>query len=325
MYQEYNITKALDRTEKMEKKIFRLMFVTIFIDYLSFGIIFPLLPYYIEKYGASPLLIGVIVGSFSLMQFVFSPFWGRLSDKVGRKKVIILSLFGTAIAHLILAFSFSIWGVLLSRIIAGIFTSASLPTTYALIADITKEEERAEKFGILGAAWGLGFIFGPALGGFLSTINYALPFFVAAGIAFLNCIFVYLIVPIVHKKKDGNQVKKEGFYNLVLIFHKLKDSIGILFILFFIVSFTLSGLEIVFPLFGKLRFSFNESNIGFTFTFIGVIIALTQGLVVGKLVKKIGEAKTIIVAHIAMILGYALLGISHQIVYMLLAVGILAS
>jgi multidrug resistance protein len=308
----------------MKNRAFTILFITIFIDFLSFGIVFPLLPYYVERFSSSALVIGLISAGFSLMQFIFAPLWGRFSDHVGRKPIILISLLGTALSLVGFAMAPSLLWLFISRLLAGFFTAASLPTTYDYVADYTKEEERAEKFGMLGAAWGLGFIFGPALGGFLSTISVQTPFFVAGAIAFINFIFSYFFLPVAKKPVEVHKVDKEGLMNIFLIVKHLRSDVGLLFILFFLAAFTLSGLEIIFPLFTQMKFGFNETNIGFFFTLIGITIGFTQGVLVGKLVKKLGDFKTIVIAHICMIIGYTALVLSPNIILLCVSGVILA-
>lgn len=300
----------------MKKKVFTFLFITIFIDFLSFGIVFPLLPYYVESYGASALIIGLIAGSFSFMQFIFSPIWGRVSDRVGRKPIILISLIGTALSLVGFALSPNLFWLFITRILAGFFTAASLPTTYAYVADFTKEKERAEKFGMLGAAWGLGFVFGPAFGGLLSNISIQTPFFAAAAIAFVNFIFTSIFLPSPKMKISVKMEENVSFFNFSRIIKNLKSEVGHLFILFFIAAFALSSLEIIFPLFAKDKFGFNETNIGYFFTLIGLTVGFTQGVFVGRVVKRFGEMKTVALATTCMILGYSALTLSPNVFLM---------
>ena len=150
------------------------IFVTVFIDLLGFGIIIPLLPFYAESYGASALTIGLLGTSFSLMQFLFSPIWGRWSDKIGRKPIILLGLMGSCLSYLALALATSLPLIFVARIIGGI-AGANIPTAQAYIADVTTPENRAKGMGMVGAAFGLGFIFGPAIGGLLSRFGAEAP------------------------------------------------------------------------------------------------------------------------------------------------------
>ena len=308
----------------MRKKVFTFLFVTVFIDFLSFGIVFPLLPYYVESFGASALTIGLIAGSFSFMQFIFSPIWGRISDKVGRKPIILISLLGTALSLIGFALAPNILWLFVTRVLAGFFTAASLPTTYAYVADYTKEKERAEKFGMLGAAWGLGFVFGPAFGGLLSRYSITTPFFVAALIALVNFVLTGIFLPASKKRKAKVQVQKEGLLNISRVIYHLKGEVGLLFILFSIAAFALSSLEIIFPLFAERKFNFNATNIGFFFTLIGITVGVTQGVLVGKVVKRFGEVKTVAIAHICMIAGYSSIVLSPNVLLMAVSAVILA-
>jgi DHA1 family tetracycline resistance protein-like MFS transporter len=159
-----------------------IVFVTVFIDLLGFGIIIPLLPFYAETFGATALTVGLLSASFSLMQFLFAPIWGRLSDRIGRRPIILLGLFGSFLSYLIFGLAQSLSVLFIARISAGI-AGANIPTAQAFIADTTTPENRAKGMGLVGAAFGLGFIFGPAVGGFLSQWGYAAPAFFASALS----------------------------------------------------------------------------------------------------------------------------------------------
>src|SRR5688572_16346683 len=161
------------------------IFFTVFLDLLGFGLIIPILPYYAERFGATPSVITLIMASYSLMQFLFAPVWGRLSDRVGRRPIILMSLAVSTTGYLLLGFASSLTHVFLARILAGI-GNANLPTAQAYIADVTRPEERARGMGLVGMAFGLGFVFGPAFGGFLGSLWIPLPAFVAAGLTALD-------------------------------------------------------------------------------------------------------------------------------------------
>ncbi|QQS38910.1 MFS transporter [Candidatus Woesebacteria bacterium] len=309
----------------MKRRHFLILFITVFIDYLSFGIIFPLLPFYIKSYDVSAFTVGAVIASFSLMQFLFSPLWGKLSDVVGRKPIILASLLGTSLSFIMLSFASSIYAILVSRILAGLFTSASLPTTYAYVADSTKQRERVEKFGMLGAAWGLGFVLGPALGGLLSTISPTTPFLVAGFIALVNFIFTIVFLPESKTKSRKLEIKEDGsLFNVIQIVKHLNSKFGLLFIQIFIVSFALSSLETTFPFFVNYRLNVKEANVGYIFTFIGLSVAVTQGFLVGRIVKKYGERSTIIIAQTLMVIAYLLIGFSPNILILLLISAILS-
>src|SRR6188472_28446 len=167
-----------------------IIFVTVFIDLLGFGIIIPLLPFYAESFGASALTIGLLGTSFSLMQFLFSPIWGRWSDRVGRKPIILVGLMGSCLSYLTLALAPSLTLLFAARIIGGI-AGANIPTAQAYIADITTPDNRAKGMGLVGAAFGLGFIFGPALGGVLSHFGAAAPMWCASALCAANLLAAF--------------------------------------------------------------------------------------------------------------------------------------
>ena len=162
------------------RAVLGIIFLTVFLDLVGFGIVLPLLPFYATDLGATPLVVGLIIGSYSAMQFLFSPIWGSLSDRHGRRPLLILGLFGSAVSYIIFGLAESISVLLISRVIAGIM-GANIPVAQAYIADTTTLENRARGMGLIGAAFGLGFIFGPAIGGFLSRWGYGVPGFVATG------------------------------------------------------------------------------------------------------------------------------------------------
>src|ERR1044072_4220492 len=183
-----------------------LIFITILIDLIGFGIVIPVLPYYVgkEPFNATPLTFGWLVASFSIMQFIFSPILGKLSDKYGRRPILFLSLIGTGIGFLVLGFATTMWMVFAGRILDGI-TGGNISTAQAYIADVTTPENRARGMGMIGAAFGIGFVLGPAIGGILSPFGLAVPFYFAAGLAFVNAALLYFVLPETVKKGEGHR------------------------------------------------------------------------------------------------------------------------
>src|SRR3954470_22596592 len=171
----------------MKRSPLLVIFITVFIDLVGFGIVIPVLPFYVEgsRFNASPRAVGLLFASYSIMQLVFTPILGRLSDKHGRRPVLFFSLLGTAAGFFILGFATTLWMLFAGRIIDGI-TGGNISTAQAYIADVTTEENRAKGMGLIGAAFGLGFVFGPAIGGILSRWGINLPFLFAAGLALAN-------------------------------------------------------------------------------------------------------------------------------------------
>src|ERR671932_1481656 len=180
----------------MKRSPLLVIFVTVFIDLIGFGIVIPVLPYYVEgtKFNATPRAVGLLFASYSVMQLVFSPVLGRLSDRYGRRPVLFFSLLGTSLGFFVLGFATTLWMLFAGRIIDGI-TGGNISTAQAYIADVTPPEERAKGMGLIGAAFGLGFTFGPAIGGVLSKWGISVPFLFAGALAFLNAVLLYFTLP----------------------------------------------------------------------------------------------------------------------------------
>ena len=289
-------------------------------DRLGFGIIIPLLPFYAESFGASAFAIGLLGTSFSLMQFLFSPVWGRWSDRIGRKPIILVGLMGSCLSYLGLALSTSLTLLFVARIIGGI-AGANIPTAQAYIADVTTPENRAKGMGMVGAAFGLGFIFGPAIGGVLSRFSPETPMWFASALCLANFIAAWFLLP---ESRSVSAVTKnlgriEAFRHAMT-----KPTLVLLLALFFLVTLAFSGFEATFALFSEAKLGFTASTIGFVFTFIGVILALVQGVLVGKVVKILPERKLIPLAIFAIALGIGLIPFVWSVPTLLGALGVLA-
>jgi len=297
-----------------------IIFITVFIDLLGFGIIIPLLPFYAESFGASAFTIGLLGTSFSLMQFVFSPIWGRWSDKVGRKPIILLGLMGSCLSYLTLALATSLPMLFVARIIGGI-AGANIPTAQAYIADVTTPENRAKGMGMVGAAFGLGFIFGPAIGGLLSRISPEAPMWFASTLCLGNFIAAWFLLP--ESRRVSSETKTLG--RLEALKHALaKPALVLLLALYFLVTAAFSGFEATFALFSEARFGFTSTSIGFLFAFIGVVLATIQGVLVHKVVKRIGEPRLIPIAIFCIAVGIGLVPFAWSVPALLVALGVLA-
>ena len=215
-----------------------IIFVTVFIDLLGFGIIIPLLPFYAESFGASAFTIGLLGTSFSLMQFLFSPIWGRWSDKIGRRPIILLGLMGSCLSYLGLALATSLPLIFFARIIGGI-AGANIATAQAYIADVTTPENRAKGMGMVGAAFGLGFIFGPAIGGLLSRLGPEAPMWFASALCFANFTAAWFLLP---ESRLATATSK-SLGRLEAFKHALtKPVLVLILVLYFIVTAAFSGL-----------------------------------------------------------------------------------
>ncbi len=297
-----------------------IILVTVFIDLLGFGIIIPLLPFYAESFGASAFTIGLLGTSFSLMQFLFSPVWGRWSDRIGRKPIILVGLMGSCLSYLAMALSTSLTLLFVARIVGGI-AGANIPTAQAYIADVTTPENRARGMGMVGAAFGLGFIFGPAIGGLLSRVSPETPMWFASALCLANFIAAWLLLP--ESRKADASTKSLG--RMAAFRHAAtKPTLMLLLSLFFLVTLAFSGFESTFALFSQAKFGFTASTIGFLFAFIGVVLAVVQGVLVGRVVKIIGERRLIPLAIFAIALGIGLIPYAWSVPTLLGALGVLA-
>lgn len=277
------------------------IFLTVFIDLVGFGIVIPVLPLYAERFGASPLVIGLLLGIYSAMQLIFAPLLGRISDRVGRRPVLLLSILGTAIGFLLMGFARTLELLFAARIIDGV-TGGNISTALAYIADITPPEDRSKRMGLVGAAFGLGFIVGPALGGLFSHISAGAPFFLAAGLAACNALAIYFFLP--ESLPPNRRQPAERPVSLLSIFQEANArALGIIIATYFLTTVAFSLLTATYPLFTERRFGFGAVENGYLFACQGAIGAIVQGGLLGWLIK-VWSDKTLATA------GVVFLGIS---------------
>ena len=296
------------------------IFVTVFIDLLGFGIIIPLLPFYAEHFGASALVVGLLSTSFSLMQFLFAPFWGRLSDRIGRRPVILIGLIGSALSYSLFALATSLPMLFVARCLAGI-AGANIPTAQAFIADITTRENRARGMGMIGAAFGLGFIFGPAIGGFLSHWGYAAPAWFAAALSFANFVAALVLLPESRSATgEGARPGRLEAFKRALV----RPHLPLVLLVYFLVLAAFSSFEATFALFSERQFGFTSTTIGYMFAWIGIVLATVQGALVGRVAKRVGEQRIVPVAIVTIAVGLVLIAASGSVPALALASGVLA-
>lgn len=298
-----------------------IVFVTVFIDLLGFGIIIPLMPFYAETFGGTALTVGLLMTSFSLMQFLFAPFWGHLSDRIGRRPVILIGLFGSAVSYLLFGLATSLTLLFAARIAAGI-AGANIPTAQAYMADMTTSENRAKGMGLVGAAFGLGFIFGPAIGGFLSRWGYQAPSFFASGLSLANFIAAWFFLPESRPRADREATRTSRLD--LLRYAATRRSLPQLMVIYFIVVTSFASFETTFALYSERRFSFSASTIGYVFAFVGIVLSLIQGFVVGRVVPRVGEQRVVPAAIIVLTVGLALVPLAATVSMLLVACGLLA-
>lgn len=284
--------------------------LTIFINLIGFGMVFPLLPYYAQQYNASELQIGLLAASFALAQFLFAPIWGRISDKYGRKPIITTALIGNVVAFSVFGIAHNLEWLFISRFLQGVFSAAALPVAQAYVADVTSKEERIKGMGNLGGSLALGFIFGPAIGGLLSQIDVAFPFFAAATVAFINLILVRMFLPESIKQKAGKLVIGEGFLNIKKMYFGLKGELGSLFILIFLWSFALSNNQVAVPLFGYQHLNLDTITVGIFFSLMGLISGFIQFKGIHKISGLVGEHRSAVLGLSLMAVGLFLMPFS---------------
>jgi MFS transporter, DHA1 family, tetracycline resistance protein len=298
-----------------------IIFITVFIDLLGFGIIIPLLPFYAEHFGASALVVGLLSSSFSLAQFLFAPFWGRLSDRIGRRPVILIGLLGSALSYAFFALATSLAMLFLARSLAGI-AGANIPTAQAFIADTTTAETRARGMGLIGAAFGLGFIFGPAIGGFLSHWGYAAPAWFAAALSLANFVAALFLLP-ESRPPQARDASRPGQIEVIRR-AVAQPHLPMVLLVYFLVVTAFASFEATFALYSERRFGFTAATIGYMFAWIGVVLATVQGVLVGRVVKRIGEKRLVPLAIFVIGVALGLVPVASAVPVLAAVAGLLA-
>ena len=284
------------------------IFLTTFVNLVGFGIIIPLLPFYAETFGASPFVIGLLFASFSISQLIASPVLGELSDRWGRRPVLIVSLIGTAISFAMLAVAESLTMLFAARIVDGL-SGGNITTARAYIADITSEEDRPRAFGLLGAAFGLGFIVGPALGGALSHISYTAPIWAAAAITVAAMILAWIWLPeTVHRAHAGGSMPWRAIRDL-----SHRPGLRLLLSIDFVYWMAFAVYQTTFALFGARRFDFDATHTGYLLSAFGALGVIVQGGLVGPIARALGARRTLIAGLVAAAIGWGGSALTHSI------------
>jgi len=322
------------------------IFIIVVVDVLGLTIMLPLLPFYAERFGASPTVVGLLVSSYAACQLVAGPLLGQISDTTGRKPLLIVSQLGTFAGFLMLAFAQSLWMVFLARIIDGL-TAGNLSLAQAYIADNTKPKERAQSFAVIGIAFGIGFLFGPALSGYLAHYNFKYPIFAAAGLSFTSILCTTFLLPgaapigqaspvagsaSASASEPGGEEAPVGpggkrlrllDWGTYLQYFRRPVLSGLL-LEFFLFTFAFATFTSGFALFAERRFTwhgaaFGPKQVGSVFAYSGFLGVILQGGLIGRLVKRFGEARLITAGFAAATIGYLLLGSSFGIALLLVA------
>ena len=277
----------------MKRSPLLVIFFVVFIDLLAFGIVIPILPYYSKTFGANATTLGWLMASYSIAQFIFSPIWGGLSDRWGRRPILLVTILGGACCMAATALAQSLWILFIARIVGGMF-GANISTASAYISDVTSPENRAKGMGIIGAGFGLGFIFGPALGGILSAKGYHTPLLVGACLGLVNFIFAFFILEESRKPDELAVATEKKFSRKAFSLAISRNSTALPITLFFLSTFAFTQLEVVFALFVLERFSYQARDAGWLLAGMGLVSAFLQGGLIGKLAKKFGETNLVI-------------------------------
>lgn len=278
------------------------IFLIVFIDLLGFGIILPLLPFYAESFGASPTQIGLLVASYAAAQLVGAPVLGRISDRVGRKPVLLISLVGTFVGFLMLGFANSLAMLFASRIVDG-FTGGNISVAQAYITDITDDSNRAKGLGLIGAAFGLGFIIGPALGGTLSVYGYALPAFVAAGLSLVSILSVLIFLPesLSQEARDALADRAQPNFSLQNLWRAInRPRVGPILHVRFFYGLAFATFQTMFPLYAQVKLGLDARSTGFVLAYVGILVVFIQGFLVGWLAARFNEYRLIFLATVIM-------------------------
>ena len=295
------------------------------VDVLGLAIILPLLPFYAEKLGASPTAVGLLVSTYALCQLIAGPLLGRMSDQVGRKRLLLVSQIGTFIGFIVLAYAQTLWVVFLARIIDGV-TAGNLSLAQAYISDVTKPEERTKAFGLIGIAFGIGFLIGPALAGVLSGFGYQYPIFAAAALSATSVLTTWRLLPSVNTASldaaKDRRLSLLDWGNYVRYFQK--PGLAPLLWQFATFIFGFSAFMSGFALFAERRFTwdgqpFGPKQVGLVYAYVGLLAIILQGGLLGRLSKRFGDHMLVRAGFVTAIIGFAGLGFSYTVPVLLLA------
>jgi len=318
--------------QDQKKSHLLVLFLTVFLYLVGFGVIIPILPVLSRDYGASAFEVGVLMSLYSLMQFLFAPFWGGLSDRMGRRPILVGCLLGEGLTYILFAYADTLTGLFIARALAGFF-GASISTASASISDVTGPQERSKGMALIGAAFGLGFIVGPAMGGFLTQFGenlygttaagIRLTLLSVAGLCFMTFIFGLAFLKESLLPENRNREKPTSRLQ------KLKDLgkepvLGILVAAFFMATFSMAAMESTLILFVGDRFNWGIVEVSYGFAYIGVLSTLNQGLIVRRLLPKLGERRLLVTGLLLMATSFGLIAVSSSIFILAIAMTVLS-
>ncbi len=286
---------------------------------LGFGMVIPIFPFYIERLGASGTELGLLVATAALLEFLFAPLWGSISDRTGRKPILLLGMLGYALSSLLMGLSTTLAMLFGSRALSGILSSATMATTMAYIGDSTSKEERGGGMGWIGAAMGLGVILGPGVGGLFGQYSLSTPFFIAAAMSLLALLLIAFMVPEslpVQARRTTDGVRTVQLRGL---WQALFSPIGVPLLIMFLVSFGLANFEAVFGLYAALKFGYGPERVGAILSVIGIVTTLGKGALTGPLTRRWGDPPVIKASLLAGSAGFIVLLLANSYITILLA------
>lgn len=301
------------------------LFVIVFIDLLGFGLFIPLLPFYAEAFGADPFRVGLVMATYSLTQFLFAPYWGHLSDRVGRRPVLLLTLAGTAAAYVWLGFADALWAMFAARAVGGAM-AGNIATAFAYVADVTTRDDRTRGMGLIGAAFGLGFIAGPALGGILAgsdpvSADFRTPALTAAGLSFAAwCLAIPMLKESLSAEARQRLASEKPRGRWLMLRAALeRPDVGLLIGLSFLTTFVFAGLETTFAMWSRRQYGWGPEQNGYMFAGVGLLSAVVQGGLIGRLAARFGEGRLIVHGAVALAVGVAMIPFAEHLPLLLAA------
>lgn len=297
----------------------KILSFTLLVVMLGYGMVLPVMPFYIESLGAGGRELGWLMATYSMMQLICAPLWGILSDRIGRKPVLTVGVLGYALTLLMFGLATQFWMLFIARSLSGILSSATMPTAMAYIGENTAQGERSKGMGQLGAAMGIGVVIGPLLGGILSEYSLSLPFFVGSAIAFIAFLLVIFILPESHKAELTPG--RKAFLPRDVIRQVIFSPAGLLLLLIFIMSFGLTSFQGITGLYVVDKFAFEPKQVGVIWMVMAVMMIAAQGLLVGPLTKRFGEMTLIRAGLAGGAMGFIGMSVAVNYLTTLLALG----
>jgi DHA1 family tetracycline resistance protein-like MFS transporter len=290
------------------------IFLTIFVNLVGFGIIIPLLPFYAETFGASPLVVGMLFAVFSLCQLIAAPILGDLSDRYGRRPILIVSLIGTVISFVMLALAHSITMLFIARIVDGL-SGGNISTARAYVADVTEPKDRSRAFGLIGAAFGLGFIFGPGISALLAPISYTAPIWAAAGLTLVATAMAWMWLPeTVHRAHAGTGMPFRSLMTMMA-----RPSLRRVLLMDFAYWLAFAIFQTTFALFAAARFGFDATRTASFFAAFAVMGAIVQGIFIRKIVQRFGDKPTLMLGLVCAAVGLIAATMTHTVTFFALS------